>query len=299
MTFGDKPKRHWIIPQECLSPVDLVLGTILKYPNDPIDILNRNEVEPIDPSVIVSEQEQVTKSFTDALDTGFNSKIGASSVLATVLGASPFVEGNWSKGTSFTIEAKNVRAQRFIPSESYVNKALRTPQVDVFVRNSLFSAPIYMVVGVAVAKTLSRTAERSRSRGGGGGMGIGPPGTGVEVSAELTANHGVQSTYHDSVEDEVVLAYRLRRFRYSKRKDEFRRAKQDETKHTRYSLEEKVLRSGDEDEEDDDDTYVPAFSYFEADDIVASDVEMAGFVEGTDEVDSDDAYLGRQGRVKV
>ncbi|GKU03430.1 unnamed protein product [Fusarium langsethiae] len=298
MAFSDKPKRHWIIPQECLSPVDLVLGSILKYPSDPIDILNRNEVEPIDPSAIVSEREQVTKSFTDVLDTGFNSKIGASSVLAAVLGASPFVEGNWSKCTSFTIEAKNVRAQRFIPSESYVDKALRTPQVDVFVRNSLFSAPIYMVVGVAVAKTLSRTAERSRSRGGGGGMGIGPPGTGVEVSAELTANHGAESTYHDSVEDEVVLAYRLRRFRYSKRKDEFKRAKQDETKHALYRLENRVLRSGDEDEddeEDDDNTYFPAFSYFEGDDIVASDVEMAGFVESTDEVDSDDAQAGRYG----
>ncbi|KAG8673536.1 hypothetical protein FPOAC2_06982 [Fusarium poae] len=289
MAFRDKPKRHWIIPQECLSPEDLVLGSILKYPDDPIDILNRKEVEPIDPSALVSEREQVTKSFTDALDTGFGSKIGASSVLAAVLGASPFIEGNWSKSISFTIEAKNVRAQRFIPSVAYVNKAMRTEQVDSFVRNSLFSAPIYMVVGITIAKTVSRTAERSHDRGGGGGMGIGPPGTGIEVSGELTANHGVQSTYHDLVEDEVVLAYRLRRFRYSKRKDEFRRAKQDETKHTRYTVE-KLLRSKVDVEEDDDDTYVPTFSYFEGDDVVASDVEMAGFTEGTDDQDSDDAY---------
>ncbi|KAM0235979.1 hypothetical protein ACHAPO_005201 [Fusarium lateritium] len=289
MAFSDKPKRHWIIPQECLSPEDLVLGSILKYPNDPIDTLNRKEVEPIDLSAVVSEREQVTKSFTDALDAGFGSKVGASSVLAAILGVSPFIEGNWSKTTSFTIEAKNVRAQHFIPSKPYVDKALRTQQVDSFVRNSLFSAPVYMVVGVTVAKAVSRTAERSHDRGGGAGMGIGPPGTGVEVSAELTANHGAQSTYYDLVEDDVVLAYRLRRFRYSKRKDEFRRAKQDETKHTRYTVE-KLLRSkvdDEEDEEDDDDTYVPTFSYFEGDDIVASDVEMAGFTEGTDEEDSD------------
>ncbi|QPC71745.1 hypothetical protein HYE68_002497 [Fusarium pseudograminearum] len=290
MAFNDKPKRHWIIPQECLSPVDLVLGSILKYPNDPIDILNRKEVEPIDPSAIINEREQVTKSFTDALDTGFNSKIGASSVLAAVLGASPFVEGNWSKGVSFTIEAKNVRAQRFIPTEPYVNKALRTPQVDAFVRDSLFSAPVYMVVGISIAKALSRTASRSRNRGGGGGMGIGPPGTGIEVSAELTANHGVESSYHDSVEDEVVLAYRLRRFRYSKRKDEFRSARQDETKHTRYSMEDRMLRFEEDNEDDDDDIYIPTFSYFDGDDIVASDVEMAGFVQGTDEEESDNAY---------
>lgn len=287
MAFSDKPKRHWIIPQECLAPDDLVLGSILKYPNDPIDILNRKDVEPVDPSTIVSEREQVTKSFTDALDTGFGSKIGASSVLAAVLGASPFIEGIWTKSTSYTIEATHVRAQRFIPTAAYVNKALRTQQVDAFVRSSLFSAPVYMVVGVAVAKTLSRKAERSRNRGGGAGMGIGPPGTGVEVSAELTANHEVQSTYNDSVENEVVLAYRLRRFRYSKRKDEFMKREQDETKHARYSLGEKVSGSEDDEDDDDDDSYVPAYSYFEADDIAASDIEMAGFLEGTDKEDSD------------
>ena len=301
MAFGDKPKRCWIIPQECLSPDDLVLGSILKYPNDPIDILNRRKVEPVDPSDILSEREQVTKSFTDALNTGFGSKVGASSVLAAVLGASPFVQGNWSKGTSFTIEATNVRAQHFTPSPAYVNRALRTRQVDAFVRESFFYAPIYMVVGVTVAKTMSRKSERSRDRGGGAGLGIGPPGLGLEVSGELTANHETQSSYQDSVEEDVVLAYRLRRFRYSKRKDGFKGKKQDEISHVHYSLPEKMLRSGEpievvaefagfEEDEEDEESYVPAFSRFEGDDIVASDVEMAGFVEGgTDEEDTDDA----------
>jgi hypothetical protein len=94
MAFGDRGNKYWIIPQECLDPDDLVLGNILKYPNDPIDILNRKEVEPIDPSAIVSEREQATKGFSDTLDTGFGSKIGASPVLSAVLGTSPFVEGN-------------------------------------------------------------------------------------------------------------------------------------------------------------------------------------------------------------
>ena len=146
MAFGDKPKRYWIIPQECLSPDDLVLGSILKYPNDPIDILNRRKVEPVDPLDILSEREQVTKSFTDALNSGFGSKVGASSVLAAVLGASPFIEGNWSKGTSFTIEATNVRAQHFTPSPSYVNRALRTQQVDAFVRAMNYDKPIQDVI---------------------------------------------------------------------------------------------------------------------------------------------------------
>ncbi|KAM0244373.1 hypothetical protein ACHAP5_006280 [Fusarium lateritium] len=280
MAFSDKAKKYWIIPQECLGPDDLVLGNILKFPNDPIDILNRKKVEPIDPSAIVSEREQVTKGFSDALDTGFSSKIGASPVLAAVLGASPFVEGNWKKGTSYTFEATKVRAQRFIPTAAYVNRALRTQDVDAFVRNSFFSAPVYMVVGTAVAKSLSRTAERSRGRGGGAGMGIGPPGLGVEVSAELTANRDTESTYHDSTDEDVVLAYRLRRFQYSKRKDEFKRRDQDETKHARYSAEEPL---GSEEEEEEDEDYVATFSYFDGDDVVAPETDTAGFVQGVDE----------------
>ncbi|KAF4964384.1 hypothetical protein FSARC_7683 [Fusarium sarcochroum] len=290
MAFSDKPKKHWIIPPECLKPEDLVLGNILKFPNDPVEILNKNEVEPIDPSAIVHEREQVTKSFTDAVDVGFGSKIGASSVLAAVIGASPSVEGNWGKGTSYTIEATKVRAQRFIPSTAYVNKALRTQEVGEFVRKSFFTAPIYMVVGIAVANTVSRTAERSRKRGGGAGIGIGPPGTGVEVSAELNANRETHSSYHDSTEGDVVLAYRLRRFRYSKRKDEFTRKDADETKHARYGLDQDKSESEESEEEggaEGESGYVAAFSYFDGDDVVASDADMAGFVEVGNEEDSD------------
>lgn len=69
-------------------------------------------------------------------------------------------------------------------------------------------------------------------------MGVGPPGLGVEVSAGLTANRDTESTYHDSTDEDVVLAYRLRRFQYSKRKDGLKRRDQDETKYARYSLEE-------------------------------------------------------------
>ncbi|KAF5024993.1 hypothetical protein F66182_2944 [Fusarium sp. NRRL 66182] len=284
MSFGDKSKKHWIIPQECLSPDDLVLGSILKYPNDPVDILNRKEVEPVDSSAVINEREHVTKSFTDALDVGLGSKLGASSVLAAVIGAAPFVEGNWTKGTSYSIEATRVRSQRFIPSDTYMNKALRTKEVTAFVRQSFFSAPIYMVVGVAIANTISRTTATSRGRGAGAGIGIGPPGIGVEVSAELSANRETQSSYHDSIEDgDVVLAYRLRGFQYSKRKDEFKSNKTDETKHARYSLDEDS-ESGDEEDED---GYIANFSYFEGDDVAAS-ADMVEFTQpGDDDDDSD------------
>ncbi|KAJ6438340.1 dynamin family protein [Purpureocillium lavendulum] len=282
MPFGNRSKKYWIIPQESLAPDDLVLGSILKKPNDPIDILNRRTVAAIDESLIIHEREQVTKSLGDAIDSGFGAGLGASSVLAAVLGAAPTIEGNWAHGVSDKIEATRVRAQHFVPPADYVNKALRTPEMDSYVRQSFFSAPVYMVVGVAVASTLTRTANASGDRGGKAGVGFGPPGTGVEVSAELSANRNTKSNYSDSVEGDVVLAYRLRRFRYSKRRDEFVKKDEDETKHARYGTDEDDVEEHDDDEVNE----VAVFSYFEGED-VAGDADMHGFEEPDDDEGSD------------
>lgn len=287
MPFGNKSKKYWIIPQASLSPDDLVLGSILKRPNDPIDVLNRRVVEPVDPLDIIKEREQVTKSLDGALEVGFGSKLGASSVLAAVIGASPSVEGTWETTVSDKIEATRVRAQHFSPSADYVNRALRTQAIDSFVRSSFFTAPMYMVVGVAIASTLTRSANASSSKGAGAGVGIGPPSLGVEISAELSANRAIKSSYSDSVEEDVVLAYRLRRFRYSKRKDTFSRKDEDETKHARYELDDKKAEK-DEDEDEEDDT-VAIFSYFEGEDVAARDAGMEGFVEGDDEEEDSDS----------
>jgi len=283
MPFGNRSKKYWIVPQESLAPDDLVLGSILKKPNDTIDILNRRAVVAIDPSLVIHEREQVTKSLGDAVDSGFGAGIGASSVLAAILGASPTLEGKWATGVSDNIEATRVRAQHFVPPAEYVNKALRTQEMDSYVRQSFFSAPVYMVVGVAIASTLTRTANASADRGGKAGVGLGPPGTGVEVSADLSANRNTKSSYHDSVEGDVVLAYRLRRFRYSKRRDEFVKHDEDETKHARYGTDEDDAPQSEDDEGVNE---VAVFSFFDGEDVEAGDAGLQGFAEG----DGSDEY---------
>ena len=288
MPFGNKSKKYWIIPQASLFPDDLVLGSILKRPNDPIDILNRRAVEPVDPLEVIKEREQLTKSLEDAVEVGFGSKLGASSVLAAVIGASPSLEGNWETSVSDKIEATRVRAQHFSPTSDYVNRALRTQVIDEYVRQSFFSAPIYMVVGVAIANTLSRTASASSDKGGGVGVGIGPPSLGVEVSAEMSVKRGTKSSYSDAVDGDVVLAYRVRRFRYSKRKDTFIKKDEDESKHARYRLDE---GDSEAEEDEDDDQDIAVFSYFEGEDVNADDAGLEGFVEPGEDEDETDSSL--------
>ncbi|KAK2594368.1 hypothetical protein QQS21_007928 [Conoideocrella luteorostrata] len=285
MPFGNKSKKYWIVPQEALSPDDLQLGSLLKRPNDPIDLLNRNAVEQIEAKNIVKEREQVTKSLNDAISNGFGINFEASSILAAVLGASPDVGAELSRNKGDTIEATRVRAQHFIPPEEYMNKALSTQQVVEYTRQSFFTAPVYMVVGVAVARTLVRTANNSRNTELKGGFGLGPPGTGIEISANISGNHGKESVYQDSVDEDVVLAYRLRRFRYSKVRGRHIKKKTDETGHAMYRY---ISEDVSSDEEKEDPEYNPVFSYFEDDDVAARDVGMEGFVEAGEEEEEDE-----------
>lgn len=289
MPWGNQAKKYWIIPQECFAPESLVLGQILKEANDPLHALNRRAVVQIDPLDILHEREQVSKSIGSALETGFGANLGASSVLAAIIGASPSVDGKWSSSASDSIEAAGVRVSHFDPSEEYVNKALRTDTISRFVQKNFFSAPIYMVVGVAIARTLSRSANSSSDKGGGANVGVGPPGLGVEISAGLSANVGNKSNYSDSVEDDVVLAYRVRRFRYSKRRKEFDRKEQDETKHARFGLDEEDSHRGEEEEEDEDDDMEPVFTYFDDNDESQEKAgQMGGFPEIEAKVEDED-----------
>jgi hypothetical protein len=284
MPFKNKSKKYWIIPQESLCPGDLPLGSILKQPNDLIDILNRHAVEAIDASFIIKEREQVSKSLNSAVSNGFGANLEASSVLAAVIGASPTVGAEWSRSSEDSIEATRVRAMHFSPSDEYANRALRAQQVSDYIGQSFFTAPVYMIVGIAIASNVSRLASKSRNLGLKGGAGLGPPGTGVEVSADLSTNREVQSSYRDAVEDDVVLAYRLRRFRYSKMRGQFIKKKDDESHHARYELDPKNPIASDDEDEDESTQHVPVFSYFEEDDFVATGPAVGGFME----IDEDD-----------
>ncbi|CAG9996947.1 unnamed protein product [Clonostachys byssicola] len=281
MSFGDTTKKYWIVPSATLGPEDLVLGTVLRKPNNVIEALNRNAVEPIEIGHIIHEKEQVKKSIGNAFDVGFGAELGASSALAAIIGGAPTVEGNWKSGISNSIEATQIRASHFSPTADYVNRALQTPEIKAYVRQSFFTTPVYMVVGVAVASSVSREFTRSKSKDGKVGADVGIAGTGLDISASVSVNRGSEQKYGDQVEGDVVLAYRARRFRYSRRKEVFVRNSEDEKKHGKYSTDQGEEQNKDDDDEDDDDdddeNEFAEFSYFEANDVSATEAGAAGF----------------------
>lgn len=281
MPFNNKTKKYWIIPQESLDPKDLPLGSILKQPNDVIDVLNRGEVLAIDERHIIKEREQISKSIKDSAEKGFGFNLEASSILAAIIGASPNAGTEWSNAKGDSIEATKVRAEHFSPSEEYAKKLFSTQNVAEYIGKSVFTAPVYLVVGLAIANTITRSASKSQKISGKAGVGLGPPGTGVEISGDVSGNRQFESSYSDAVNEDVVLAYRVRRFRYSKLRGRVVKSKEDETVHSRY--EHGAETESGEEEEDDDYVTTAAFSYFEDDDVIARDFGLEGFIEGNDD----------------
>ncbi|KZZ91024.1 hypothetical protein AAL_06765 [Moelleriella libera RCEF 2490] len=317
MPYGNVAKRHWIVPQESLRPEDLPLGSILKRPDDPVDLLGRHAVETIDATYLVTEREQRHKSITDGSSGGFGTKLAVSSILTALFGISPELAAGWSQTTKQSIEATRVRSQRFNAPDEYVNRLLLNKEIADFLGASFFTPPLYMVVGLTVASTLSRKSFQSGDTNLGVGIGVGPPGTDVALSAGVSGNRGRESSYEDYVEGDVVLAYRLRRFRYSKRRARFDRKSEDETGHAQYALPEYRgrigRRRGRVDSVSEDETghaqyalpervrlqgnfsnhgsgkqwevagelwdFVPVFSYFEDEDIDARELGVDGFEE--------------------
>ncbi|VUC32732.1 unnamed protein product [Clonostachys rosea] len=293
MSFGDTTKKYWIVPSVTLAPKDLVLGTVLRKPNNVIDTLNRRAVEPIHIDDIIHEKEQVKKCIGNAFDVGFGAELGASSALAAIIGGAPTIGGNWKSGISESIEATQIRASHFSPTADYVNRALQTPEIKAYVRQSAFVTPVYMVVGVAIASSIERGFTKSKNKDGKVGADVGLAGTGLDVSASVSANRGSEQKYGDKVEGDVVLAYRARRFRYSKRKEVFVAKSEDEKKHGRFDTGQGEYENKANDEDDDDsdgdedESEFAVFSYFEANDVSAAEAGAAGFEEDNESEQSE------------
>lgn len=285
MPFNNKTKKYWIIPQESLDPKDLLLGSVLTQPNNVIDVLNRGEVTPINAKYIIREREQISKSIQNSIDKGVGLNFEISSALAPIIGATPKTKTEWSGANRDSIEATKVRAEHFSPPEDYAKALFLNKNVAEYIGKSVFTAPVYLVVGVAIASTVVRTAEKSHTRGAEAGVGLGPPGLGVDLSAEVSGKHQTESSYKDAVDEEVVLAYRVRRFRYSKLRGRIVKAKEDETGHSRY---EHGDSSGGDDEEEEDYVNTAAFSYFEDEDVVAREFGLRGFAEEGEDEDEDE-----------
>lgn len=262
MVFGRKEKKYWIVCPGNLTPSSLPLGSILGLPYAPdASILNFGSIEPIDAHLIKPETELARFAVSQAFNAGLGAKLEVSSPLAPLLSVAPSLGLNFHSTRVESLQAKRFCVTTFWnPPKEYVDRALRIPEVMEYIKESWFTNPVYMVVSVAVAAVVTRDSRNSSSIDANAGVSVSPPGTGVAFATELSGSRGSRGRLEEeTVEQDTILAYRVRRIQYEKRKDVFVKAKDNESSFGLFGQE----HDQEEDREDDDngDSDVPRFTY--------------------------------------
>lgn len=209
----------WLVPQYPEKPGTIIrLGSILTDPTDIESSLNLDAIPSIpegdkrDASTAVRRQVQTELSKSDSLFAKAVPSIA--SLFGAEIGAS--AGAGRERGSTTTLDAHNVRATVFIPSEAFMETALNNERVRKYAQKVLFRKPLYVVVGVATASGVTMGESQSASRFVEGSAIAALPGGLGEGEAGFEHRHTAGSGSNVEVDEPCDFAYRAREFYYSK-----------------------------------------------------------------------------------
>ncbi|KAI6091063.1 hypothetical protein F4821DRAFT_211005 [Hypoxylon rubiginosum] len=259
----------WLVTRYPQSPGSLiVLGRILTDPENPESALNRHSgTVPVPESDRVDYSPAVRYSIRSELANNSSALLKAVSPQSPLFGAGLAVEGGTSDTVSTTVEALNVRAEVFIPTEEYMNEALKNPDVVKFAKEGLFGRPLYIIVGVASATQLDLSEEKSRATKLSASANLSVAGSAGEIAAGASVAPEASSGIEAEITQECDFAYRVREFVYSK----FSRKWRDRGDITKRSMFGKDNVDGSEWEQDE--VVEPKFDYCEDEDVAPSQLD--------------------------
>ncbi|KAI0441644.1 hypothetical protein F4803DRAFT_409212 [Xylaria telfairii] len=259
----------WLVARYPKPPGQLLaLGAILSDPEDPDTCLNRHTVEKIDPEYILDESATVQRAIR-AEATNDDSIL--LKVAQPFLGAGLHVDGKLNKDRKTIVDALNVTAKIFFPDKEYMDASVKVPGVQEYVKECNFSKTLYIITGVASAKSLSIDEVILQEGSVGAGVTIAPPGgsgmgvtTGGQHGGTKKADSGLK------IEEECDFAYRVREFTYWKHRRSKIKMKDDRSVGA-------LFRTGNDDDyydddDDDDENFqtVALYNYLKDDDVAAS-----------------------------
>ena len=261
----------WLVPRYPRKPGRLMkIGSVLTDPTNLETSLNRKCIET--PPDIEDETVGIRSSIESSLGRENSALVKAATTIPVFSGiaASMAVEGRWKHDVSTTVRAMDVKAEAFMPDndDDYMTRVLKIPRVVKYVKDSLFSKRLYIVVGVATAKKLyiKETVTHQQTAGASGSFGL-PAVARGEADAEHDATANVVMELE--VGEECDFAYRVRQFTYSKMRG--LRNKGDYTVKAMFRAD-----ADDDDDDDDEPEYVPKFRSLEPSD--AAPAEMIQLV---------------------
>ena len=250
------------------------LGSILKEPEDLESSLNLHAINKI-PDQSKRDASLAVRRHVETALSDKNSLLAKAVASVPALSAGVSVDGHWNHDAGTTLDALNVRATVFIPSENYMNEALKNAEVIKYTKG-LFGRALYIIVGTATASKLSVKENRSAEQKAAFSTNITPPVTETEFDAKASHEKKAEIKSEWEVGEECDFAYRVRKFVYSK----MRGLRKGEN----YS--ENALFGSDRNQPpaDDDVEEVPVFEWFENEDAsVAGVVQIEAPYEGDEE----------------
>ncbi|KAK2599172.1 hypothetical protein QQS21_005362 [Conoideocrella luteorostrata] len=204
----------WLVPRYPPNKGTLMkLGTILTRPGELESCLDLQGEKDI-PASSTYKHQLSTGPAQQNLQTDKGFAFRAILSISSFLGITGNVEGKRVGGVNTSVIAKNAEATVFIPTEDYMNKALRRREVEEYIRKTGWEEPLYVVVGVATADRLHLEETRSGTAQASGSLRANA--TGTDWSG-ITASHDkVNSSVRKSDLKDCDFAYRLKEINYSK-----------------------------------------------------------------------------------
>lgn len=217
------------IPQD----TDIVLGNIIKDPADPERPLNARDRLPIPEADLRRSEVQGWKDDVDK-QRGIGGGVNAS--FLSPLGASFNLKHSFQKGQQDRLEARHLKTVHFDPTPAYILQSFHnSPDVLKYINDTSFKKKLYMVIGTKVAYGAKRSKAKSHLNETSVGLGAtGLPGLEAGPEASLNSKDSRITSFDESTP--FVLAFRLRRIRYSRGKNKL--DLNDYTKAASYSLKE-------------------------------------------------------------
>lgn len=172
--------------------------------------LNRDDIIPIDkenPQDVKSGFES-TRSKLISGDLGFMARIFG----LVGVGAGAGLHSNKDKND--VLSCKRLITRTFDPTDDYIDKSMKLPQVEKFVKLTKQKEPVYMVTGLKIGRGGSLQSTNSKDKGVKIEGGINPPGSPVAVEGKA----GIQSTTTEGVSwkesSPFIVAFRVRKIWY-------------------------------------------------------------------------------------
>lgn len=285
-------KKNWFfLKKTSLSPEALQLGSILGQrivDDDPKTILNLHSVQDIEKHNVLNEVEEVDAWINAACNNG----IGVKAALSSILGPRLKIEGTKSSESTGVVEAFKYRKSHAYLSQTYMDRAVLAERVQEYIKSTAFQGSLYLVVGIAVASQLDRESGRAKEMSIGADGAVPSGQVPIDVELHVSGWKGSHGLHGAHVASEVVVAYRIRRFRYSRgwlrKEGRWVKMGEDESKNADYSL-----GTGDTDpaseEEDDDDNELARFTSVDVADVTfsAGDEDNAAAYNESDNEASD------------